>query len=172
MSFIGIESNASALRVAFCRRPGHPRGVAASPVVKPVEKRNADRTRSVVIVDDQKPFVDLMAKMIGENLTCRVHSFTRPKDALRDLPSVQAGVIVTDYQMAEMNGVEFIWEASKIAPEAVFIMISGHDLELIEHELAQLERLRMRIKKPFGWRSLSDAVLEVWPGPDVPQYRQ
>jgi DNA-binding NtrC family response regulator len=140
--------------------------------VKPVTKRNADRERSVVIVDDQKPFVDLMAKMIGGNLTCRVHGFTRPAYALRGLARISPAVIVTDYSMPVMNGIEFIREASKLVPDAVFIMISGHNLDLLDHELSQLEGLKMRIHKPFGWRALSDAVLEVWPGPDVPQNRQ
>jgi DNA-binding NtrC family response regulator len=156
----------------FADAPANHVGSHPAPDVKPVTKRNADRERSVVIIDDQKPFVDLMVKMVGDNLTCTVHGFTRPKDALRSLARISAGVIVTDYQMPVMNGIEFIREAAKIAPEAVFIMISGHNLDLIDHELSQLESLKMRIPKPFGWRALSDAVLEVWPGPDVPQRRQ
>jgi|HubBroStandDraft_6_1064221.scaffolds.fasta_scaffold610716_2 two-component SAPR family response regulator len=156
----------------MCRRSRNPPGIVASPDVNSVTNRNADRPRSVVIVDDQKPFVDLMAKMLGENLTCKVHAFTRPADALRGLARISAGVIVTDYDMPVMNGVEFIREASSLAPEAVFIMISGHNLELIDHELSQLERLKMRMQKPFTWSSLSSAVIEVWPGTDVPKYRQ
>jgi len=156
----------------MCRRSLNPPGVVASPDVNSVTNRNADRPRSVVIVDDQKPFVELMVKMIGENLTCKVHAFTRPADALRALARISPAVIVTDYQMPVMNGVEFIREASTLAPEAVFIMISGTNLELIDHELSQLKRLKMRLQKPFGWRSLSSAVLEVWPGTDVPQNRQ
>jgi DNA-binding NtrC family response regulator len=143
-----------------------------SPAVKPAKKKAAAAARSVVIVDDQKPFVDLMAKMIGENLTCEVHPYTRPMDALRGLARISAGVIVTDYSMPEMNGAEFIRQATKIAPDAVFIMISGNDLELIDHELSQLKSLKRRIQKPFGWRPLTDALLEVWPGKDVPALRQ
>jgi two-component SAPR family response regulator len=156
----------------MCRSSLNPPGIVASPDVKSVTNTNADRPRSVVIVDDQKPFVDLMTKMIGENLTCKVHGFTRPADALRALARISPAVIVTDYSMPLMNGVEFIREASTLAPEAVFIMISGHNLELIDHELSQLERLKVRMAKPFGWRSLSSAVLEVWPGTDVPKNRE
>lgn len=125
-----------------------------------------------MIVDDQEPFVELMAKMMGENLDCPVHPFTRPDDALRGLARISAGVIVTDYDMPQMNGIEFIRQASSLAPEAAFIMISGHDLELFEDELSRLERLKMRIQKPFGWLPLMDAVLKVWPGEDVPAFRQ
>ena len=70
-----------------------------------------------------------------------------------------------------MDGVEFIKRASKVAPKAAFIMISGHDLDPIEHELARLKKLKMRLQKPFGWRPLADAVLKVWPGKDMPGLR-
>jgi two-component SAPR family response regulator len=81
-------------------------------------------------------------------------------------------VIVTDYSMPEMNGVEFIRQATKIAPDAVFIMISGHDLDMIDHELSQLKKLKRRIQKPFSWLPLTKAVIEVWPGKDAPSFRQ
>jgi DNA-binding NtrC family response regulator len=146
-------------------------GFSESPAVKPARKKTAAPRRSVVIVDDQKPFVDLMAKMIGDNLDCPVHPFTRPTDALRTLPEISAGVIVTDYYMPQMNGIEFIREASSLAPEAVFIIVSGHDLDMFDDELSRLKRLKMRIQKPFGWRPLADAVIQVWPGKDVPSFR-
>jgi two-component SAPR family response regulator len=70
-----------------------------------------------------------------------------------------------------MDGVEFIRRASKIAPNAAFIIISGHDLNPIKDDLARLKRLKMRLHKPFGWQPLTEAVLRVWPGDDVPSQR-
>lgn len=122
----------------------------------------------MVIVDDEQSYVELMAAMISDNLECPVHPFTRPLDALGGLASIPAGVVVTDYFMPEMDGIEFIRRASKVAPQAAFIMISGHNLEPLNHELSRLRRLKMRLQKPFGWRPLAEAVLQVWPGPDVP----
>ncbi len=128
--------------------------------------------RSVVIVDDEKSYVELMAQMIADNLDCNVYPFTRPLEALSGLSRISAGVVVTDYSMPQMDGVEFIKKASRIAPKAAFIMISGHDLDPIKGELARLKRLKMRLQKPFGWRPLTEAVLKVWPGSDVPSLRE
>lgn len=139
--------------------------------MKPARKKPAQPSRSVVIVDDEKSYVELMAQMIADNLDCEVHPFTRPEDALSGLATISAGVVVTDYFMPQMDGVEFIRRASRIAPQAAFIMISGHNLEPIEHELCRLKRLKMRLQKPFGWRPLTAAVLKVWPGKDVPSLR-
>lgn len=127
--------------------------------------------RSIVIVDDEKSYAELMAQMIADNLDCAVHAFTRPMEALSGLARVRAGVVVTDYSMPQMNGIEFIQRATRIAPQAEFIMISGDDLDPLAAELARLKRLRVRLRKPFGWRPLAEAILEVWPGDDAPRFR-
>ena len=134
-------------------------------------KKIEGKRRSVVIVDDEKSYVELMAQMIADNLDCTVHAFTRPLDALVGLARISAGVVVTDYTMPQMDGIEFIKRASKIAPKAVFIMISGNNLEPIEYELDRLKKLKLCMQKPFGGRALSAAVLKVWPGSDAPALR-
>jgi hypothetical protein len=70
-----------------------------------------------------------------------------------------------------MDGLEFISEASRIAPGAAFIMISGHDLDPIEEELARLKNLKALMQKPVGWRPLAAAILKAWPGGDAPAVR-
>jgi two-component SAPR family response regulator len=139
--------------------------------VNPARKKVAPPRRSVVIVDDEKSYVELMAQMIADNLDCGVHAFTRPEAALEGLIRISAGVIVTDYFMPQMDGVEFIRRASKIAPKAAFILISGHDLDPVKDELSRLKRLKLSLQKPFGWRPLTEAVLKVWPGDDIPVAR-
>jgi DNA-binding NtrC family response regulator len=139
--------------------------------LSPKRKTPRDQRRSVVIVDDEKSYVELISQMIADNLDCPVHAFTRPAEALANLNRVAPGVVVTDYFMPEMDGVEFVRRASKVAPQAAFIMISGHDLDPIRHELARLKRLKLRLQKPFGWRALAEAVLRVWPGSDAPKFR-
>jgi two-component system, cell cycle sensor histidine kinase and response regulator CckA len=139
--------------------------------VNPARKKSDHEHRSVVIVDDEKSYVELMAQMIADNLDCKVHAFTSPVDALAALEEISAGVIVTDYSMPQMDGIEFIRQASKVAPKSTFIMISGHNLDPIEYELDRLKRLKLRLQKPFGWRPLTEAVLKVWPGDDAPHLR-
>jgi DNA-binding NtrC family response regulator len=134
--------------------------------------KNAAPRRSLVIVDDEKSYVDLIAQMIADNLDCRVHAFTRPDEALKSLPKVSAGVIVTDFSMPQMDGIEFIRQASKVEPHAAFIMISGHDLDPVKVELERLKRLKLCMQKPFGWRPLTEAVIRVWPGDDAPALRE
>jgi DNA-binding NtrC family response regulator len=140
-----------------------------APSVQPVRKKSP--APAVVIVDDEKSYVELMAQMLLDNLDCAVHPFTRPEEALKALPAIDPGVVVSDYFMPDMDGVEFIRQASKLLPDAAFIIISGHDLDAVGHELARLRRLRLRLQKPFGWKPLAEAVIEVWPGEGAPALR-
>jgi DNA-binding NtrC family response regulator len=142
--------------------------VQPTTVVKPARKKSRSSRRSIVIVDDERSYVELMSQMIAENLDCKVHAFTNPVDALENLPAISAGVVVTDYSMPQMDGIEFIRKASKVAPKSAFIMISGHDLDTMKEDLDTLKTLKLRLQKPFGWRPLTEAVLKVWPGDDSP----
>lgn len=139
-------------------------------MTRPREKA-AKKPRSVVIIDDEKIYVESMAKLIGDNLDCPVYAFTKAEDALRELRRLGAGVVVTDFLMPGMDGLEFVRKASKRAPQAAFIMISGHDLDPIGEDLATLQKLRNRMQKPFGWRPLAAAILQAWPDDDPPAVR-
>lgn len=153
----------------------HPRATLRAPRytphVKRAWKKDSGPRRSIVIVDDERSYAELIAQMIADNLDCSVHAFTRPMEALGGLGKISAGVVVTDYSMPQMNGIEFIKRATRMAPSAAFILISGDDLDPLNGELDRLRRLKMRLRKPFGWQPLADAILKVWPGTDVPSFR-
>ncbi len=118
---------------------------------------------SIVFLDDEQLYSDLMRQLLADNLDCPVHGFTRPRAALPALAGLDPGVIVSDYFMPEMNGLDFIREASALAPNAVFVLISGNNLAAEADRIAALPRLKSVLAKPFGWRTLADEILRVWP---------
>ena len=128
---------------------------------------NHASTKAIVLVDDEKSYNDLIRQMLVENLDCPVHGYTRPLEALDDLRAIDPAVIVTDYFMPEMNGIEFIHRAVPLVPNAVFVMISGNNLAAEKERMAQIAALKAFLAKPFGWRKLADEILRVWPS-DIP----
>ena len=124
---------------------------------------NTTPAKAIVLVDDEKSYTDLISQMLADNLDCPVHAFTRPLEALKAIPALAPSVIVTDYYMPQLNGIEFIRQASLLAPHAAFVMITGHNLSAEEDELAKLTALKSFLAKPFGWRTLADEILRVWP---------
>lgn len=119
--------------------------------------------KAIVLVDDEKSYTDLLSQMLADNLDCPVHAFSRPLEALQSLPTINPGVVVTDYHMPQLNGIEFIRHATPLVPRAAFVIITGHNLAVLEPEMARLSALKGFLPKPFGWRKLADEVIRIWP---------
>jgi len=125
-------------------------------------------TKSVVLVDDDQAYADLMVEILAQNLDCPVVSFTRPLDALAALPLVAPSVIVTDYNMPQLNGLEFIRKAALLVPHAAFVIMTAHDLSESRDEMDRLGALKGFLEKPFGSRKLAAEILRVWPAGAAP----
>jgi CheY-like chemotaxis protein len=69
-------------------------------------------SQSVMLLDDEESYTELASMLLGEALKCPVHSFLRPTAALKQLPSLRPAVVVTDFSMPEMNGIDFIRQAN------------------------------------------------------------
>ncbi len=124
---------------------------------------NTSSRKSVVIVDDDKFYTKLLTQLLTENLDRPVVAFLNPREALEALPRLDAGMIVTDYEMPDLNGFEFITEAKKIVPDANFILITGHPITPAMQEKLKVSSVKSVLSKPFTWRDLCDEIVRHWP---------
>lgn len=131
---------------------------------------NLSRTddKIVVLVDDEFAYIDLLQQLLSEHLACPVRGFTKPAEALRALPDLNVGLIITDYQMPIMNGLEFITEVQKKNPAIPVIMITAYLLKFTQRELARVPALKAVIRKPFKWKTLAEHVVKYWPDTHPP----
>ena len=117
----------------------------------------------MVIVDDDKFYTKLLTQLLAENLDCPVVAFLNPREALEALPNLSAGVIVTDYEMPELNGFEFMAEAVKVTPGVPFILITGHPINAAMTKKVSESPVKSVLPKPFSWRQLGDEIVRHWP---------
>lgn len=120
-------------------------------------------TKSIVVVEDEVSFAEALTALLRRHVDCPIHLFVNPVEAVAALPRLNPGVIVTDYHMPHLNGVEFIRTASPLVPETVFLMMSGQNVANIEPELDSIAPLKGFLAKPFSWRKLADEIQRVWP---------
>jgi DNA-binding NtrC family response regulator len=125
----------------------------------------------VVLVDDEIAYIDLLQQLLGEHLACPVRGYTKPADALRALPDLNVGLIITDYQMPAMNGMQFITEVGKIKPDIPVVMITAYLLKFTQRELAKVPALKAVVRKPFNWKTLAEHVIKYWPDAHPPKVR-
>ena len=110
----------------------------------------------------------MMTELLSEHVRCRIVYFTRPRDALAALPGLNPGLIVTDFSMPAMNGIEFLNRARTIGSTAGAIMITGHQIELSWQDLSHVPGLRATLFKPVSWRQLAEQVIQFWPDDNPP----
>jgi CheY-like chemotaxis protein len=98
-----------------------------------------------------------------------VHGYTKPADALRALPSLNVGIIITDFQMPDMNGLQFVAAVQKINPTIPVVMITAYNMTFTDRELAAVPSLKVIVRKPFKWTVLADEVVKYWPDSNPPK---
>lgn len=140
--------------------------LAASP--RPESAPAISRELGVMLVDDEVAYLDLLQQLLGEHLACPVHSFARSLEALKALPQLNVGLIVTDYHMPGLDGLEFLAEVEKLRPGLPAVMITAHEIELSAGKAARLTSLRAIVRKPFKWTALAEEISRHWTGSRPP----
>lgn len=122
-----------------------------------------DGPRCVVLLDDEKAYLELLGESLRGSLACPVVGFTNPQRCLDTLPNLRVGMIITDFQMPGLNGVEFIEKAQRLCPEVPVLMITAYAYEIPPQQLAKLPALKGIVNKPFRWPQLAEQIAKHWP---------
>lgn len=80
----------------------------------------------IVVVDDEKIVTSAFATLLKVEGFSDAHFFNNPKDALTFLKENTPDLIISDFLMPEMNGLEFLSEAKKLHPEVSRILLTGY----------------------------------------------
>ena len=82
----------------------------------------------IVLVDDN-PMTVKLATYIFQEAGWKVHGFTSPEVALEALRSFEPDMIVTDFYMPQMNGIEFLLCVETLHPTTPKLVMTAHDDE-------------------------------------------
>jgi DNA-binding NtrC family response regulator len=81
---------------------------------------------SVLIVDDEDMVITSIRAFLRLETDYNVHGFTSPEEAARHLETNPVDVVVTDYLMPKMNGIQLLGKAKEFQPEAARVLLTGH----------------------------------------------
>ncbi|MEZ0310769.1 MAG: response regulator [Myxococcota bacterium] len=81
---------------------------------------------SVLCVDDEAQNLDAIRRAFRKNTDLKVQSAESSAAAMQLVRAEKFDLFLVDYSMAGVNGVEFIEQAKVLAPNAVFIMLTGY----------------------------------------------
>ena len=89
--------------------------------------------KKIVLVDDYTDFMKMQKALIRLHSDNECVTFTNPLEALKYMQEEKnVDVLVTDYQMPQMNGFELAREVCEKLPQVRIIVSSGHDVATLQ----------------------------------------
>jgi CheY-like chemotaxis protein len=92
-------------------------------------------TISIMHVDDQDCILDISKKILEKRKNISVDSYSHPSQIFQALQTKMYHVIISDYEMPEMDGITLLQEVRKINQVIPFIFFSGRDIEEIKPKI-------------------------------------
>jgi DNA-binding NtrC family response regulator len=80
----------------------------------------------VVVVDDEEMVLASIRALLLLDGEYEVRTFTNPLDAVKCLLEESVDVIIADYLMPDMNGIQLLAQAKRLQPEATRVLLTGH----------------------------------------------
>lgn len=125
---------------------------------EPNDDAAADDAKPLVFAVDDEPMLLELVALVLEPLGYRVRTFRDPATAVRafSLAKPQPAVIITDYAMHMMNGMDLIRECRQINPAQKIILVSGTVDETIFRN--STVRPDSFLAKPYPAKRLAEMV--------------
>lgn len=119
-----------------------------------IDTTASDIEHSVLVVDDEQNIVNAIRRELSTPPLGRfryaVEGFTDPKAALERVKEKEFEVVVTDYRMPEMDGLEFLKALHVLQPDCARVVLSGQtDLSALVEMINQTHIYRF-IPKPWS----------------------
>ena len=84
------------------------------------------RVPLLVIVDDEEMVLANLRSFLALETDYEVLTFSSPLRALKSIRESQIDLVISDYLMPEMTGIEFLLEVKKLQPYATRILLTGY----------------------------------------------
>lgn len=120
--------------------------------------KNGKKNINLLILDDSEEFVFLMTSFLNIH-EIEVESVSDPELALRKVKSKKFDLVITDYLMDEMDGINFSKEALALESDLKIILLTAKALD--EDELIEVKKLGLSyVMKPILPDELYEKILE------------
>ena len=120
--------------------------------------------RSVLVIDDEQGIVNAIRRELSTPPLGRyryaVEGFTDPAAALQRAKEKEFEVVITDFRMPQMDGLEFLKQLHVIQPDCMRLVLSGQtDMGALVEMINQTHIYRF-IPKPWSGYFLKSSVMQ------------
>lgn len=107
----------------------------------------------ILLVDDEQNVLNALRRELEDGY--EIETFSNPENALQRCHETQFDLVVADYKMPQMNGIEFLKQFGKLQPNATRIILSGQaDTNVLVNAINDTHIYRF-IDKPWDQTELA-----------------
>jgi len=112
----------------------------------------------ILLVDDEQNVLNALRRELQDEY--EIESFSNLAEALKRCHDVQFDLVIADYQMPEMNGIQFLKQFGKLQPDAIRIILSGQaDTNVLINSINETHIYRF-IDKPWDKTELAGTIAQ------------
>jgi putative two-component system response regulator len=129
---------------------------------------------NIVMLDDERISLAVLKNHVGKLEDTRGHAFTHPTDALAWCESNEADVVIVDFMMHDMDGLEFVQRLRRIPgkEEIPILMVTGSRDRVLRHRALEsgindfltkpvdVIELRARLKNMIALRASQKKLIQ------------
>jgi DNA-binding NtrC family response regulator len=121
---------------------------------------------NIVVLDDEPSIVQMCVTVL-QSQGHAVEGFTSASDALAHLERAAADLLVVDYKMPELTGIDFIKRAWSLRPHMRVVMITAHGTREV---IARANETGVNVVlKPFTPGELTKGIAQALGGEELPR---
>lgn len=114
---------------------------------------------SILIVDDEPDILESLSDVFALHLPgVKVLTAASGKEALAVLAKESVGLVISDYKMPGMDGLEFLTKAREVAPGAPRILITAYPELNVAVRAINEAQIQNFLTKPITPQALIEAV--------------
>ncbi|MFQ5685612.1 MAG: response regulator [Candidatus Scalindua sp.] len=117
--------------------------------------KNGEKKGRILVVDDNSLLRDTFRSLLEDTKLYSVQTVQGGKAAINLLKHQTFDLLITDYNMPEMNGYELFKRCKTIRPELPVVFMTGNTSNIQKIEKAKIEGVVGCIYKPFD---ISDVI--------------
>ncbi|GMR19469.1 MAG: hypothetical protein BMS9Abin36_0064 [Gammaproteobacteria bacterium] len=105
---------------------------------------------NILLVDDEENILKALQRTLGRQRDWEIEIYTRAEEALQRMRVKNFELVLSDYRMPEMDGVQFLSQVKQLQPDAARLIISGYtDLDALLGAINEASIYRF-ISKPWN----------------------
>ncbi len=90
------------------------------------DKHPPDKPASIVIVDDEDVVLRSLSSLLSLETDYEIHTFISPFAALEAFKDIHVDLVISDFLMPEMNGLELLAAIKRRYPDVVRVLLTGY----------------------------------------------